>query len=89
MSHEDIIRAWKDAEYRMSLSKEERAQLPENPAGLIELMDGEMVLVGGGYCPPGESECTWQADICPKPGLPEPIEPPPTCCGPDTSCCSF
>jgi mersacidin/lichenicidin family type 2 lantibiotic len=49
MSHEDIIRAWKDAEYRMTLSEEERAQLPENPAGVIELTDGEMTLVGGGY----------------------------------------
>ncbi|HEY9674768.1 MAG TPA: mersacidin/lichenicidin family type 2 lantibiotic [Waterburya sp.] len=49
MSHEDIIRAWKDPEYRMSLSEEKRAQLPENPAGLIELTDGEMGLVGGGY----------------------------------------
>lgn len=49
MSYEDIIRAWKDEDYRMSLSKEERAQLPENPAGLIDLMDAEMSMVGGGY----------------------------------------
>jgi mersacidin/lichenicidin family type 2 lantibiotic len=37
MSNEDIIRAWKDEEYRNSLSEEHRAQLPENPAGLIVL----------------------------------------------------
>ncbi|HEY9634723.1 MAG TPA: mersacidin/lichenicidin family type 2 lantibiotic [Coleofasciculaceae cyanobacterium] len=49
MSNEHIIRAWKDAEYRMSLSEEERAQLPENPAGLIELTDAEMGFIGGGY----------------------------------------
>ena len=49
MSYENIIRAWKDEDYRMSLSEEERAQLPENPAGLIELMDAEMSMVGGGY----------------------------------------
>jgi mersacidin/lichenicidin family type 2 lantibiotic len=49
MSHEDIIRAWKDEDYRMSLSEEERAQLPEHPAGLLELTDGEMGLIGGGY----------------------------------------
>jgi mersacidin/lichenicidin family type 2 lantibiotic len=48
MSHEDIIRAWKDPEYRMSLSEEERAQLPEHPAGLIELTDAEMEAVAGG-----------------------------------------
>jgi mersacidin/lichenicidin family type 2 lantibiotic len=49
MSNEHIIRAWKDAEYRMSLSEEERAQLPEHPAGLIELTDAEMGFIGGGY----------------------------------------
>ena len=49
MSYEDIIRAWKDEEYRMSLSEEKRAQLPEHPAGLIELTDTELELIGGGY----------------------------------------
>ncbi len=32
----DIIRAWKDEDYRSSLSEEERNQLPENPAGQLE-----------------------------------------------------
>lgn len=41
MSHIDIIRAWKDEDYRASLSDAERAQLPENPAGLMELTDIE------------------------------------------------
>jgi mersacidin/lichenicidin family type 2 lantibiotic len=48
MSHQDIIRAWKDEEYRNSLSESERAQLPENPAGLIELPDSELEAVAGG-----------------------------------------
>ena len=39
MSHRDIIRAWKDAEFRSSLSEAERAMLPANPAGAIELAD--------------------------------------------------
>ena len=39
MSPIDIIRAWKDEEYRATLSEGELAQLPENPAGLIELTD--------------------------------------------------
>ena len=39
MTHLDIIRAWKDEEYRLSLSEAERALLPANPAGLIELTD--------------------------------------------------
>jgi mersacidin/lichenicidin family type 2 lantibiotic len=48
MLHIDIIRAWKDEEYRNSLSEEQRAQLPENPAGLIELGDTDMESVAGG-----------------------------------------
>ena len=48
MSNLDIIRAWKDEEYRNSLSEEERAQLPENPAGFVELTDAEMSAIAGG-----------------------------------------
>jgi mersacidin/lichenicidin family type 2 lantibiotic len=48
MSHEDIIHAWKDEEYRNNLSEEQRAQLPENPAGLIELPDESMQTIAGG-----------------------------------------
>src|SRR4051794_23240689 len=31
-SHVDVVRAWKDSEYRAGLSEAERAALPENPA---------------------------------------------------------
>lgn len=44
----NIIRAWKDREYLESLTPEERELVPENPAGIIELSDQEMELVGGG-----------------------------------------
>jgi mersacidin/lichenicidin family type 2 lantibiotic len=50
----DIIRAWKDEEYRASLTDAERAALPPNPAGLIDLDDEEMKKVlgsGGGAHP--------------------------------------
>jgi mersacidin/lichenicidin family type 2 lantibiotic len=48
MSHEKIIRAWKDLDYRLSLSEAERAQLPDHPAGLVELTEKESEpLVGG------------------------------------------
>lgn len=43
MSALDIVRAWKDAEYRQSLSAEEQALLPEHPAGAIELTDEELL----------------------------------------------
>jgi mersacidin/lichenicidin family type 2 lantibiotic len=47
MSIVDIIRAWEDREYRESLSEEERAKLPENPVGLIELTEEEMTEIVG------------------------------------------
>ena len=43
MSTLDIIRAWKDEEYRLSLD-----EMPAHPAGLIELTDADLDLVAGG-----------------------------------------
>jgi mersacidin/lichenicidin family type 2 lantibiotic len=48
MSKIDIIRAWKDEEYRWSLNEAERALLPDHPSGLIELNDNDMMGVVGG-----------------------------------------
>jgi mersacidin/lichenicidin family type 2 lantibiotic len=45
---EQIIRAWKDEAYRLSLSEAERAMLPENPAGSVELSDAQLGNVSGG-----------------------------------------
>jgi mersacidin/lichenicidin family type 2 lantibiotic len=45
----DIIRAWKDEEYRSSLSSEEQAMLPANPAGSIELSDADLESVHGAH----------------------------------------
>jgi mersacidin/lichenicidin family type 2 lantibiotic len=58
MHRDQIIRAWKDEDYRVGLSEIERAALPENPAGLIELPDelmegprgGEEVPTNGPIC---------------------------------------
>lgn len=35
----DVIRAWRDAEYSDSLTHEQRASLPEHPAGSVEVTD--------------------------------------------------
>ncbi len=51
MSNDHIARAWKDEEYRNSLSAEERAALPENPAGAIELNSDELTNVAAGFDP--------------------------------------
>jgi mersacidin/lichenicidin family type 2 lantibiotic len=48
MTHLDIIRAWKDEEYRLSLNEAELALLPAHPAGLIGLTDAQLDHVGGG-----------------------------------------
>jgi mersacidin/lichenicidin family type 2 lantibiotic len=57
MSIQDIIRAWKDEDYRLSLSEAERALLPEHPAGLIELTGAELDGVGGGIHPDSNGTC--------------------------------
>jgi mersacidin/lichenicidin family type 2 lantibiotic len=47
MSTPDVIRGWKDEEYRLSLSQEQRSMLPDHPAGVIELVDEELDAAGG------------------------------------------
>jgi mersacidin/lichenicidin family type 2 lantibiotic len=49
MSTLDVIRSWKDEEYRLSLSHEQRARLPDHPAGVIELADEELDAAGGTF----------------------------------------
>ena len=48
MTKHDIIRAWKDPSYRDSLDAAERAQIPDHPAGPIELSDSQLDGVTGG-----------------------------------------
>jgi mersacidin/lichenicidin family type 2 lantibiotic len=55
MSHENIIRAWKDEAFRGGLGEAGRSLLPDHPAGLIELTNADLSGVGGGavsgtYC---------------------------------------
>lgn len=47
MSKIDIVRAWRDESYRLSLSEAERASLPESPAGPVELTDADLTGAGG------------------------------------------
>ncbi len=48
MSHENVIRAWKDEDFRNRLSQEERSQLPDHPAGKLELTDAQLGSAAGG-----------------------------------------
>jgi mersacidin/lichenicidin family type 2 lantibiotic len=48
MSKLDIVRAWKDEAYRLSLSEAQRASLPANPAGEIVLSEADLEQVAAG-----------------------------------------
>ena len=48
MSKLDIVRAWKDEDYCESLSDKQRALLPQNPAGVVELKDEDLLQAEGG-----------------------------------------
>lgn len=75
----DVVRAWRDEEYRNSLSSEELASLPENPAGVAVVADSVLrSLTGGcGYtkmgcltsqCAPGSrsvDSCVVYPEVCP------------------------
>ena len=47
MTNDQIIRAWKDEDYRRGLSGAELSALPAHPAGFIELSDENLVGVAG------------------------------------------
>jgi mersacidin/lichenicidin family type 2 lantibiotic len=49
MSAIDVVRAWKDEDYRLSLSSAEQAMLPDSPVGNVtELTDSQMESLAGG-----------------------------------------
>jgi mersacidin/lichenicidin family type 2 lantibiotic len=68
----DIIRTWKDEDYRHSLSTSELAVLPANPAGMVELSLEQMGYVVGGAgasFPTKAIDCSTMTDAvgCPPP----------------------
>jgi mersacidin/lichenicidin family type 2 lantibiotic len=44
----DIARAWKDPEYRKTLTPEELASIPSNPADTSEVSDEQLANISGG-----------------------------------------
>lgn len=65
MSTLDIVRAWKDEEYCNSLSDTQRASLPQNPAGVIELTDAQLSAAGGGAAEENSTIIFITLPICP------------------------
>ena len=43
----DVVRSWKDARYRRSLSAQQLQTLPDHPAGPAMLTDQELKIAGG------------------------------------------
>jgi len=58
----NIARAWKDAEYRKTLSADELASLPENPVGAVEISDDEASTVMG--MNGGSNTCCANLSVC-------------------------
>lgn len=48
----DVSRAWRDEDYYMSLTEEERVELGPHPAGLTNVADEALRSITGG-CGPG------------------------------------
>lgn len=48
MKKNQIARAWRDPEFYASLSEAERAQVPANPVGLVEVQDDVLASITGG-----------------------------------------
>ena len=62
----DVVRAWRDEEYRNSLTEQERASLPENPAGMATVDDSSLRSITGGAI---TDRCNTRfVDSCVKPG---------------------
>ena len=57
MSKIDVIRAWKDEDYRSSLSDAQRSELPDNPAGWVELSGTDLDAAAGGDILPITALC--------------------------------
>lgn len=49
LSHDEIVRAWKDEAFRASLTEEQRRYADEHfPVGEVELSDEELKHIAGG-----------------------------------------
>ncbi|MBV7295646.1 mersacidin/lichenicidin family type 2 lantibiotic [Corynebacterium sp. TAE3-ERU12] len=51
LANPDIARAWKDEADRASLTPEQKAVVPDDPAGIAELSEDELVAAFGGGTP--------------------------------------
>ena len=62
LTHEEIVRAWKDENYSNRLTEEQRKYAGEHyPAGELELSDEELEQIAGGRASAGDGSCCWSS----------------------------
>lgn len=74
MKKNEILAAWRDEEYFLGLSDEERAQIPEHPAGILALEDDVLGSITGGCSTTKMGACPTSAyctPCTPYPCMPE------------------
>lgn len=59
------VQAWRDADYYLSLSDEERAALPESPAAMLDVDDEVLASVAGGCSAWGTCPTSAYCTPCP------------------------
>lgn len=52
MKHDDTIRAWRDDDFRSSLTERQRLDLPDSPVGIVELPEEDSETIGGAFTGP-------------------------------------
>lgn len=65
----DVARAWRDEDYFLSLSEEERAELGAHPAGAVIADDEALRSITGGCCIHTTLTCGKSAVCTPCPPL--------------------
>jgi mersacidin/lichenicidin family type 2 lantibiotic len=69
MKKVDVIRAWRDAEYRNSLPEDVRSSLPEHPVGFADVNDDLLRGVSGAatlrFCTTVSASCVPPGTQCP------------------------
>jgi mersacidin/lichenicidin family type 2 lantibiotic len=65
MENYDVVRAWKDEDYRLSLPPEVLASMPASPAGPTRLPEGEMAGISDGLTGDGLEQYMWSPTLNP------------------------
>lgn len=64
MKKDEIIRAWRDQDYFLSLSDDQRSILPANPVGMVELSQESLTNVLGASHTTCWTSCHNSSECC-------------------------